>query len=159
MPRSSCSTKPGTGKLSSSYSTTTTTPPSTTPSSTPTPTAPSPPPSPQPSAPSPSPSKMPWPTPIPLSSPSGDPLPGSGGVAVLQVSPLAPETHLFLHTSILRFSLRALMCDASCIESPPPKRPTEHQRIIGNEVRTMGAVVTKSDNLYGHLVGKRRLLA
>lgn len=98
---------------------------------------------------------MPWLTPVPLSSPDGTP--SGGGVAVLQVSPLHPDTHLFLHTSIVRFSLRELMCDKSCIEARV--RPTEHQRIIGTSVRTMGAVVTRSDQLYGHLTSHRRLLA
>ncbi|MCJ1394612.1 hypothetical protein MMC18_007492 [Xylographa bjoerkii] len=107
---------------------------------------------------------MPSLTPVPMSAPDGGP--EGSGVCVFQVSPSDPQLsqYMFLHTSIHRFGLRDLMCDETCVEESPVgyERPTKYQRIIGTTVRTVGAVATTTDPLYGRLRHKqemRRVLA
>ncbi|MCJ1440317.1 MAG: hypothetical protein MMC23_000800 [Stictis urceolatum] len=132
-----------------------------------------------------------------------DSQPTGSGVSVLFHFPTwdpsspADTSMAFLKTSIVRFGVRDLMCDKTCIDSPPllrdnekaigggkggsalpyplsslvnkftfppalvPQkqaplrrkhpRPSPRQRMIGTQVRTMGAVATRSDPLFGVL--------
>ena len=89
-----------------------------------------------------------------------------GGVTVLHAAP-GTNMPLFMHTSIIRFGIRELMCDASCIEDPARAeehserfgRPSGRQRMIGTKVRTMGAIASPGDMLHDALVEGRRLLS
>ena len=88
------------------------------------------------------------------------------GVCVLHAHP-DTSMPLFMHTSILRFGIRDLMCDATCIEEPATAaahserfgRPSARQRMIGTKVRTMGAIATLSDQVHDPLLEGRRLLS
>ena len=86
-----------------------------------------------------------------------------GGVSVLQASPSSPDIFrpVFLHTSILQFGIRDLMCDSSCVEtfSATSARPRENQRIIGTKVRTLGAVASRIHPVHGQIRNRKRLLA
>ena len=90
--------------------------------------------------------------------------PTGSGVVVLHSHP-STSTPLLMHTSILRFGARDLLCDASCIETSTTEhterfgRPSSRQRMIGKQVRTMGAIATRSDDLYQPLKDGQRLLS
>ena len=53
------------------------------------------------------------------------------------------------------------MCDNSCGEnfSTTSARPRENQRIIGNKVRTLGAVASRIHPAHGQIRDRRRVLA
>lgn len=108
--------------------------------------------------------RIPFMTPVPLSAQDGGP--EGSGVCVFHLAPSDPQeaAYLFLRTSIHRFGVRDLMCDETCVETAPGgyRRPSRHQRMIGSTVRTVGAVATANDWLYGRLHDpqqKRRTLA
>ena len=88
------------------------------------------------------------------------------GVCVLHAHP-DTSMPLFMHTSIVRFGIRDLMCDATCVEDPSRiavhserfGRPSSRQRMIGTKVRTMGAIATHADQVHDPLLEGRRLLS
>ncbi|MCJ1334492.1 hypothetical protein MMC10_011204 [Thelotrema lepadinum] len=88
------------------------------------------------------------------------------GVCVLHAHP-DTSMPLFMHTSIVRFGIRDLMCDITCIEDPSTiaahserfGRPSARQRMIGTKVRTMGAIATRTDQVHDPLLEGRRLLS
>ena len=87
--------------------------------------------------------------------------PKGSGVCVLQADPYYPNAFqaMFLHTSILRFGVRDLMCDTSCIKDEPYTRPNHRQRLVGQHIRDPGIIMDPKDGSHSLLHGRQRLLA
>ncbi|KAI4146543.1 MAG: hypothetical protein LQ340_005888 [Diploschistes diacapsis] len=96
----------------------------------------------------------------------GDKENGGSGVTVLHAAP-GTNMPLLMHTSIARFGIRDLMCDATCVEDRASAaahserfgRPNARQRMIGDKVRTIGAIATRFDQFHDALLEGRRLLS
>ena len=90
--------------------------------------------------------------------------PDGQGVVVLHAHPETGKP-VIMHTSIVRFGVRDLVCDATCVETSLDSkthqcgRPTHRQRMIGTKVRTMGAIATRGDQLYDALKEGKKLLS